>query len=103
MASAASTQPAITLTAFYGCCLSDTDDDFCDCFCHDPSQGGTNVACCDADRPDVAAILGRIASTGRPWHGRVEWARTGPDAAAERRRAAAVMRTAAIYGYDQDR
>jgi hypothetical protein len=78
MSATPSTRPVITLRPFYGCCTA-APEQFCDCWCHDPSEGGTNIACSDADRPEVAAIIARLGDNDRAaWHGRVEWDMTNP-------------------------
>lgn len=62
----------VTLRASYGCCDSGANER-CDCWCHDPTQGGNNFDVADMERPEVAAVSEQIARTGKPWDGSVEW------------------------------
>ena len=66
---------AITLHVAYGCCGA--GGSVCDCWCHDPTEGGTNVLVKDMDHPDVKSVLDWMMADGRmdarPYPGKVQW------------------------------
>jgi hypothetical protein len=68
----------ITLQTFYGCCGYDPGSR-CDCWCHDPSEGGNNVKAADLEDPEVKAACDYVGNTGRSYPGHVIWADRGPD------------------------
>jgi hypothetical protein len=50
----------IELTPLYGCCGYGPEER-CECWCHDPNEGGNNFHIDDMKRPEVQALAERIA------------------------------------------